>query len=114
MWSDNYCYISQCYRESSKPVASWMYNRTEDKAFSSSVTAMIWPRGIAAAGSFWNYQASLDASSAQFLSIYNTQTDRLISRGIASCPAGCKCDELTQCGKPYPHSGSRAEADTVV
>ncbi|XP_065197326.1 beta-hexosaminidase subunit beta-like [Sycon ciliatum] len=102
MWSDNYCYRLQCFMNGTKPVAWWMYGRGEDKVFRSSVTAMIWPRGIVAAGAFWNFQAGLDAQSQDFLQLYHRQTERLMARGIDSCPVGCKCDELTQCGVPYP------------
>ena len=104
MWSDNYCYITQCYIATSKPVGAWMYNRTEDNAFSLSIQAMIWPRGIVAAGSFWNYQTALDPTSTEFVSVYDAQVYRIMARGIKSCPVGCKCDEISQCGKPYPHS----------
>ncbi|XP_065180820.1 beta-hexosaminidase subunit A1-like [Sycon ciliatum] len=104
MWSDNYCYITQCYINSSKPVASWMYDRRQDSAFAASVTAMIWPRGIVAAGSFWNYQSAMDPKSVQFTNAYAAANQHLLSRDIASCPSKCTCNELTQCDKPYPHS----------
>lgn len=105
MWSNSYCYIKNCYQTNgTKPVAHWMYDRKEDHAFASSVTAIIWPRGIVAAGAFWNFQLSLLPDSIEFLSRYHTANRHLISRGIGSCPSECRCDELSQCGKLYPHT----------
>ena len=105
MWTDNYCYIQQCINEKApKPVASWMFDRKADNSFQESILAMIFPRGIIAAGSFWNYQPGVSADSREFAEMYNMQTARLISRGIAACPVGCKCDELSKCGNPYTHS----------
>ena len=103
MWTDNYCYITQCTVPTSKPTAWWMFDRDQDLSFIESIGGMVWPRGIAAAGSFWNYNASLSATSEEFLTRYQAQNNRLAARNITVCPNGCKCDELTRCGKPYPH-----------
>jgi len=54
MWSDAYCYIGECYRDS-KPEAYMLYGPDMDETFGKSVTGLIWPDGYVAAGSFWNF-----------------------------------------------------------
>eukprot|EP00118_Oscarella_pearsei_P018802 m.194898 g.194898 ORF g.194898 m.194898 type:complete len:513 (+) comp39508_c1_seq15:46-1584(+) len=99
-WTDDYCFIYQCQDASrTKPRASWMFDADHDEAFSQSVSNMLWPRGIAGAGSFWRYEASL--STDDFLTRYHAQNERLIQRGITSCPNNCTCDVLSRCNKPY-------------
>lgn len=102
MWTDRYCYIKSCSDATSKkPIASSMYNRSQDVAFANSVMGMMLPRAYIGAGSFWKYNASLLPTSIEFLDIWNRTNTRMISRGISACPNSCTCDELTRCGKPY-------------
>ncbi|XP_062513942.1 beta-hexosaminidase subunit alpha-like isoform X2 [Corticium candelabrum] len=108
-WTDEYCPNFQCWNETNShhrnmPVASWMWDSAHDSIFSQSVGNMIWPRGIAAAGAFWNFNSSLSTSSMDFLTRYHAQNQRLIERGVISCPSNCTCDTLSKCGKLYPHA----------
>eukprot|EP00118_Oscarella_pearsei_P018801 m.194897 g.194897 ORF g.194897 m.194897 type:complete len:390 (+) comp39508_c1_seq14:645-1814(+) len=100
-WTDVYCFAFRCEKESSrpKPKASWMFEAEHDEVFSQSVSNMIWPRGIAGAGSFWHYEPSLNTSD--FMARYHAQNERYTQRGITSCPTNCTCDVLTRCNKPY-------------
>jgi hypothetical protein len=59
------------------------------------------PRGYVAAASFWNYNASLDASSPEFEARIWKLNGLLRKRGSLVCPSGCRCDQLTACGKSY-------------
>ncbi|XP_031568671.1 beta-hexosaminidase 1-like [Actinia tenebrosa] len=103
MWTDYYCYISECcYRHNTKPQAWWMYDPTHDAQFTQSVSGLIWPRAVVGAGSFWNYDPDLKPETADFVLRYDAMNRRLQERGILTCPVGCKCDYLTKCGKPYP------------
>lgn len=43
MWTDNYCYIRECYIPTSYPVAYTMYSEEADYAFSNSIAGKIWP-----------------------------------------------------------------------
>lgn len=54
-----------------------------------------------AAASFWNYNASVDASSAQFVQAINQLNNELLARGAYACPTNCSCDQLSACGVPY-------------
>lgn len=103
MWTDNYCFVDQCflYRRS-KPQAWWMFGPESDSQFTESVSGIIWPGAIVGAGSFWNYQSGLKPDSQEFLMILNTQHKRMVQRGILTCPPGCTCDYLTRCGQSYP------------
>ena len=101
MWSDTYTYISQCYNPKSKPVGSALYDPKYDDEFAKSIGGMIWPRGFVAAASFWNYNASEDASSAAFVAHINGINDQVAARGGHTCPTNCSCDQLHSCGKNY-------------
>jgi hexosaminidase len=106
-WTNDYCPSFQCgknTRSHPQPPAYWMSDPGHDNVFSQSVGGMIWPRGIAAAGSFWNFNESLVTNSEEFLIKYQTQNQRLIDRGVISCPVHCTCDTLTKCGQPYPRN----------
>jgi lysophospholipase L1-like esterase len=82
---------------------SCLYDSSQDRNFSKSVSQSIWPRTAIAAGSFWgpyrqvpdNYlQATLEAVRS-----------RLTGRGVDSCPcattASNGCSQSSQCGVKY-------------
>eukprot|EP00757_Euglenozoa_sp_SAG-D1_P002208 gene2208-2018_t len=48
MWTDNYCYISQCFGPG-KPVAASLYGPSEDAKFEKSIMGMVWPKATVAA-----------------------------------------------------------------
>jgi hypothetical protein len=102
MWTDTYCYTSQCGASSgSTPVGAALFPPTRDAEFLRSIGGMIWPRGFVGAAAFWGYNASLSPSDPAFVqAIYNLSTD-LIARGLPVCPPGCHCDQLSACGVPY-------------
>ncbi|KAK3752448.1 hypothetical protein QZH41_013498, partial [Actinostola sp. cb2023] len=70
MWTDNYCYISECFNPSSKPSTWWMYDPSHDAQFTQSISGIIWPRAVVGAASFWNFKQDLDPESADFLLRY--------------------------------------------
>ena len=106
MWTDNWCYVTQCFWDITKrrPMGKAMWNRTRDDAFATSIQGMIWPRAAIGAGSFWNFDASLQGDSKEFDEVVKRQAEWLVEREVATCPPGCLCDQLTQCGKPIPGS----------
>ncbi|XP_065890775.1 beta-hexosaminidase subunit beta-like [Dysidea avara] len=105
MWTDNYCRSHECLDDGkTPPVASWMYDKKYNDVFMQSVGGMIWPRGIAAAGSFWHYSEDVDSKSPGFLLTMFSQNSRMAKRGVLVCPSGCACDEVHRCGVPYPHN----------
>ena len=68
MWTDTYCYISQCGASGgSKPVGAQLFPPEMDLPWSASVAGMIWPRGFVGAAAFWNFNASEDSQSADFV-----------------------------------------------
>jgi hexosaminidase len=107
MWSDNYCYAAQCHPGATSggapmkaPVAAALYPPTADAAFAASIAGMLWPRGAAAAGAFYRYDAALQGD--RFDGAIQAFNDNVLrDRGIGSCPTGCACDELSMCGTPY-------------
>jgi hypothetical protein len=101
MWTDNYCYIYECLGTGPVPVAAVMYNSTYDAQFAQSVSGIMWPRASVAAASYWNYIPTVDPNNQNFIDTWLGFNDVLISRGIAACPSGCYCDELSSCGVNY-------------
>eukprot|EP00055_Hartaetosiga_balthica_P004415 m.11494 g.11494 ORF g.11494 m.11494 type:complete len:653 (-) comp3847_c0_seq1:89-2047(-) len=103
MWTDTYCYIDQCGSSSSSspPVGHQLFGPSYDSEFSRSVAGMIWPRGFVAAAAFWNFNATANPSSIEFVNNIFDLNDGLIARGSLSCPSNCSCDQLTACGIPY-------------
>jgi hexosaminidase len=102
MWSDSYCDTHQCGASPGKvPQGSSLFSPEHDKEFGQSVGGMIWPRGFVGAAAMWNYNASMDPSSAPFVDAIWALNDKLIAAGSESCPTNCSCDQLTACGKPY-------------
>ena len=103
MWSDTYCYTSQCgaFPGRPTPVGAPLFPPSMDAEFGQSIGGMIWPRGYVAAAAFWNYDASVDPSSAAFVKGIWAQNDRLAKGGALVCPSICACDLLSACGKPY-------------
>jgi hypothetical protein len=89
MWSDMYCGGSHCPQNG--PWAIW-YDPQFDSIFSESFASLAWPRASAAAGSFWNFDSTLDPTSAEYASIISNHNARLTARGSTTCPNGCLCD----------------------
>ena len=81
-----------------------MWNRTRDNAFATSIQGMIWPRAAIAAGAFWNFDESLLTASDEFGEAVRRQAEWLVERRVVTCPPGCICDQLTQCGKPIANA----------
>ncbi len=102
MWSDRYCYEAQCgaYSGSTPPGAA-LFPPAVDKEFGESIGGMIWPRGFVGASAFWNYNASVDPRSDEFVDSIWHLNDQLRQRGSLTCPSKCSCDFLTACGDPY-------------
>lgn len=103
LWTDSYTNTYQCLGPGSKdpPVASALFGPDMDAEFRQSAAGMLWPRGFVAAGSFWNFDGSVDPLSDDFVSSIWRLNDQLIARGSLSCPTRCSCDQLHACGKPY-------------
>mmetsp|Transcript_20397 Transcript_20397/g.57386 ORF Transcript_20397/g.57386 Transcript_20397/m.57386 type:complete len:549 (+) Transcript_20397:3-1649(+) len=102
MWSDRYCNVNQCGAyHSPQPVGHVLFPPSADEAFAKSVGGMIWPRGYVAAASFWNFNASANASSPEFAEAVNRLNDAVVARGSLVCPSQCSCDVLSACGVPY-------------
>ena len=106
-------------------VGAALFSPSRDTEFAKSIGGMIWPRGFVGAQAFWNYNASVDPSSEEFVQSVWILNDDLTARGSLTCPTKCSCDQLSACGKPYiapsigsaPHSspfGPEVELDHGV
>eukprot|EP01052_Picozoa_sp_SAG31_P035450 SAG31_NODE_4280_length_3383_cov_3.430268_2_plen_155_part_00 len=84
------------------PSAQWMSANTSaaDNAFERSFSNMIWPRTIAAAGSFWHFVPKL---SKQRLHVALQAVGARLQRdGVFVCPSLDPCCNYTHaCGQPY-------------
>ena len=117
MWTDTYCITDQCGSSTgATPVGSALFPPSHDAEFGASVGGMIWPRAFVAAGAFWQFNASLDPTSAAFVATINALTASVAARGGYVCPVGCQCDQLSACGVPYikPGPGASAFATSCV
>ena len=110
-WTDTYCNPRECgaMHEYHPEKGAELFNRTRDAEYARSYGGMIWPRGFVGAAAFWNYNASVDPQSAEFVQEIWSTNDALARRGSLVCPSNCSCDEMTACGKPYI-TNSSAEA----
>lgn len=112
MWGNPWCFAGiNCTRNDTpnqKPAeAGWMYDGGHDAQFEVSVWAMLLPRSVVGAHSFWRFNSSVGASDALFQARYATHAARVgqrfeSTRG-AGCPINCTCSAADRCGIPYPH-----------
>lgn len=108
MWTDRYCKVYQCGaadpywgdKQKRPPVAMMLFSRLFDKQFGSSLAGMIWPRAAVSASALWHYSPELDAEEITERAAWLSVLLRNFS-GVASCPPGCVCDELSACGEVY-------------
>ena len=67
------------------------------------------PGAVIAADSWWNYQADLDVTSAQYKKRLAAVNEKLKAAGVDGCPTKCMwsgptlggCNETARCGVPY-------------
>ena len=77
-----------------------MYGPEHDDSFAASFGNAVFPGAAAAAGSLWNYNASLTPKgmpSTDFADSIAAHVDRLRARGTPSCANGCNCDWGSSC-----------------
>lgn len=76
-----------------------------DTPFSTSVSAMIWPRAAVAAGSFYRFDAALANTSNAFAGLLVNLSQRLSARAIEVCectvPSHQACTQQSRCGVSY-------------
>jgi hypothetical protein len=116
MWSDMYCPSPHC---SINGTFGWMYGPEQDAVFMESFGKMIFPAAAAAAGSLWNYNASLtphNLPSTEFLNAMQAHTALLLDRDIPSCAGGCACNWGSSCiGKSgSDYGGSPTKPNTLI
>ena len=102
MWTDTYCFSAQCGAyHGGTPVGAPLFPPEMDAPWGKSVGGMMFPRGYVGASSFWNYNASQDSQSPDFVAAVWDLNDRMVTAGALTCPTKCQCDQLTACGAPY-------------
>ena len=102
MWTDTYLYIAGCTKPfDSPPHGAPLYNPVYDKEYAQSIGGMMWPRGFVGAGSFWNYDATQNATSEGFIARIEALNNQMAARGVATCPNNCSCNQMSACGKSY-------------
>ena len=103
MWTDTYCSPRECggMPNYHPEKGGSLYARSRDAAFGRSLGGMIWPRGFVGAAAFWNWNASIDATSEAVVAKIWALNDKLAQRGAIVCPSNCSCDQQSACGVPY-------------
>ena len=81
---------------------SCFYGREMDKGFQQSLGGLTWPRGLVAAGAFYNYNSTLNASSAAFAERIHKLNDALQRRGAFVCASGAACSYVGEGNRLYP------------
>ena len=103
MWTDDYIQ-RECGAHGSKlglANASCFYSRKMDVGFQNSIGGLIWPRGIVAAGAFYNFNATLNASSVEFIQRIHQMNDMLAKRGSYVCQSNQVCSYVSEGEKYY-------------
>ena len=101
MWTDLYTTPWECMGGAPPAEGGPLFPPSADAPFSRSLGGMIFPRGLVGASSFWNFDASLDSQSPDFVSAVWALNDRLVAAGAFTCPTRCDCDLLSACDVPY-------------
>jgi hypothetical protein len=70
-------------------VGAPLFPPERDAEFEKSVGGMMFPRGFVGAAAFWNYNATIDSQSPDFVASLWDLNDRIIDVGGASCPSTC-------------------------
>ena len=104
LWTDDYAYPGECGAHGTMVPAnaSCMMARSLDDAFRASLSGLAWPRGLVAAAAFYNFDASLDAASANFTSSVYAFNDQLAARGFRVCASGAVCSYVSEDDVLYP------------
>merc|ERR1712107_524939 len=89
-----------------------------DAAFSTSTSAMIWPRAAVAAGSFYRFDVHLQNTSEAFAGLLGNINRRLTARGIEVCecttPTHQGCTQQSNCGVSYCPSAPTDASSAVL
>jgi hexosaminidase len=88
MWGDQY-------------VFNCMEPATGQELFEQSIQSMVWPRAAVAAGSFYRFDATLDATSSLFAGVLDTLSARLSGSCPCITPGNNSCTQASKCGKQY-------------
>ena len=119
MWGNPWCFDGlNCTRndgpKQGSGEAGWMYYEAHDAQFEESVWAMLLPRSVVGAASFWRYEPGVSATDPDFVARYYHHAARVGARFNASrgngCPVGCKCSAAEKCGVPYSNVSAVAVA----
>ena len=110
VWTDHYCFADQCGVSSGPiPIAAALYPREVDEQFEASTLGVTFPYTLVAAGSWWNWDPTVDPTSSEFKAAILEANSALVKDGIKVCPSECGllpstgmgCNETHRCGKPY-------------
>lgn len=115
LWGDPWCFNGlNCTRNDQliQPPreAGWMYYEKFDAQFEESLWAMLLPRSVVGAASFWRFEHDISADDPHFIARYHLHAKRLGQRFNATrgggCPIGCKCSAAKKCGVAYSNSST--------
>lgn len=121
MWGNPWCFNGlNCTRNDGpnqgSAEAGWMYHEQFDKQFEESVWAMLLPRSVVGAASFWRFEHGISPDDPHFVARYHLHAERLGHRFNATrgggCPIGCKCSAAKKCGIPYSNTSLVAASGT--
>ncbi|KAA0173469.1 hypothetical protein FNF27_05109 [Cafeteria roenbergensis] len=115
IWTDDTCIVEQCGAAAGPPPSGHaLFPPAMDQPFATAIHGIVWPRAAVALGSFWGYDASVQASDPAFVDRYRAVGDRLLRRSVPACPDACSCDYTQRCGKSFQPCSDPAPRTNVV
>jgi len=100
-WTDLWTDPWECMGGAPPGTGGPLFPPSADEYFYRSLGGMLFPRGLVGASSFWNFDASLDSQSPDFVAAVWALNDRLVAAGAFTCPTRCDCGLLMACDVPY-------------
>ena len=98
MWSDEYCPSPLC---AINGTYGWMSDPKYDTTYVQSFGKQVFPNTAATGASLWNFLNDTALPGNVLASLVDKHNNRLIARGVVSCPVGCHCDWGQSCGVRY-------------
>ena len=74
--------------------ASCFHKRKMDQGFQQSIGGLLFPRGLVAAGAFYHYNSSVNASSLEFAKQMHLVNEMVMERGGVVCPSNDICSYI--------------------
>lgn len=111
MWSDEYCPSPLC---AINGTYGWMSDPKYDTTYVESFGKQVFPNAAATGASLWNFLNDTALPGDVLASLLDKHNNRMIARGVVSCPVGCHCDWGESCGIHYLGRDTKPNLNAVL